>query len=119
MRQPLGGTGTRSAGACRPGPPQAGERARQRADRVGRLDVARRGEDQVLADELPPEMRDDLVDVQRVQGRRVPSGELAVRVVAVQVAREEARAQRLVVVAGLVDLGGDLAPRPRQLDAAS
>ena len=79
------------------------------------VDVAREGEHQVLAHEVTAEVRAHLVGARRLQGRRDPVGRMAVRMVGVEVAREEAPAQRAVVVAELVDLTDHLAARAIQL----
>ncbi len=94
------------------------ERARELRRQRRRLDVARRREDQVAADELLAEVRRDLVGGHVVEVGARAVGRVPVGVVAVQVLREEARAQRLVVVAGLVDLRLDLAPRALHLGGA-
>ncbi len=116
MRQPLAGTGTRSAGCFSFGPSRSplNARASCAASAAGSTSPDGR-EDQVAAHELLAEVRRDLVGGHVVEVGARSVGRVAVGVVAVQVLREEARAQRLVVVAGLVDLRLDLAPRALHL----
>ena len=103
---PLSGTGARSSSAFGGGA-GAADRPWKSApawrERV-RFDVAGEREDQVPPAEVPAEVRRGLGGGGGVQGRLQPVDGMAVGVLAVDVAHEEARAEQAVVVAGLVDL---------------
>ena len=90
MRQPLGGTGSRSSSALGSGAGpavEALERAlERRRQRVG-VDVAREREHQVLADEVAAEVRADLVGPRRFERRRDSVGGVSVGMIGVEVAR--------------------------------
>ncbi len=91
------------------------EGPRQRGGERFGIDVSGEGEDQVASPEVAAEMRGGLRGGRRVERGRQAVDRMAVGVLAVDVAQEEALAQLAIVVAVLVDLSLDLLARAGKL----